>query len=382
MDSETEWTPKVTVVTPSYNQAQFLEETLLSVLNQTYPNIEYIVIDGGSTDGSVDIIKNYEDQIDYWLSEKDSGQSNAINKGFKRATGDIVAWLNSDDLYFPDTVERAVAQFQKNKQLSLYYGDCVFINEAGGFLRYFTEVENYSLKRLCDYTDYIMQPTTFFSRERLLEVGMLDEDLHYGMDWDLWCKLAKKGEVYYDKNVVAANREYGETKTNTGGRERLSEIKKINDRHRLGWVSWAFLSYCFAEVYHRQRFAAEKGSLTAQIFLALLSLVRPRKMLQLLGLRKKCSLYGLKSHSKKVLENRVYVSLPLWKKADSLKVVLSGLDGYCKLNWSGRSERVDLVGKTHTIELPVLDISRGRNDIEFIFSEDVRKPKIYSVEWA
>ena len=108
--------PKITVVTPSFNQAQFLERTILSVLTQNYPNLEYIIIDGGSTDGSVEIIKKYESKLTYWVSEPHRGQSHAINKGWQRATGEIVAWLNSDDTYEPDAIRRVVEFLQKNQK--------------------------------------------------------------------------------------------------------------------------------------------------------------------------------------------------------------------------------------------------------------------------
>jgi glycosyltransferase involved in cell wall biosynthesis len=118
----------VSIIIPSYNQALFLEQCLNSVLDQDYPDIECIVIDGGSTDGSVDIIRRYEERLAYWVSEPDKGQSHAINKGFLQATGEIVAWLNSDDLYFPGAVSSAVKCFQNNSKLVLFYGHCLFID--------------------------------------------------------------------------------------------------------------------------------------------------------------------------------------------------------------------------------------------------------------
>ncbi len=243
--------PKVSIITPSFNQGEFLEQTIKSVLAQDYENIEYIVIDGGSTDDSVDIIKKYENCIDYWVSEKDEGQSHAINKGFKKATGEIVAWLNSDDLYFPYAVSIAVQRFKENSDLSLFYGDCVFINRYGGFIRYFTEVEPYNQSRLLNYSDYIMQPTTFFSMKKLKEVKYLDETLHYAMDWDLWCKLCKVGAVHYEKSVIAANREYGSTKTNTGGWSRLKELFKLQRRHMTGFWPHAFFGFASTELHLR-----------------------------------------------------------------------------------------------------------------------------------
>lgn len=242
---------KVSIITPSFNQAPFLKQCIESVLNQDYPNIEYIIIDGGSNDGSVDIIKQFEDNIAYWISEADEGQSHAINKGFEKASGEIIAWLNSDDLYFPDAVSTAVKRFEENQNLSLFYGNCVFIDKEGAFLRYFTETESYNKHRLLNYSDYIMQPTTFFKRKHWKNVGKLDESLHFTMDWDLWCKLCTQGEVFYEYKLIAANRDYAITKTNIGGTKRLKEIWFINKRHRTSLWPNSFFSYTSAEIRTR-----------------------------------------------------------------------------------------------------------------------------------
>lgn len=123
--------PKVSIVIPSYNQGKYLEDTILSVINQTYKNIEIIIIDGGSTDNSVDIIKKYKDKIHFWVSEKDKGQANAINKGFKKASGEIFAWLNSDDLYTENAVEQIVNEFNKDPSVSIVYGDYYLLYPNG-----------------------------------------------------------------------------------------------------------------------------------------------------------------------------------------------------------------------------------------------------------
>lgn len=215
--------PLVSVITPSYNQGKFIRETIESVLSQDYENLEYIVVDGGSTDDTLDIIKEYEGRLAY-ISEKDNGQSDAINKGFRMAHGEIVAWLNSDDVYEPGCISKAVQEFQKNDKLGLVYGDGYIIDEASNKLKVFEYTQEFDYWKLVNFWDYIMQPATFFKREILQQIGYLDKDLHYCMDWDLWIKLAAVSEVKYIPELLACSREYGDTKTSTGGDRRLDEI--------------------------------------------------------------------------------------------------------------------------------------------------------------
>ncbi|MCI9218162.1 MAG: glycosyltransferase [Lachnospiraceae bacterium] len=215
--------PLVSIITPSYNQKRFIRETIESVLAQDYENVEYIIIDGGSTDGSLDIIREYEGKL-ICVSEKDNGQSDAINKGFKMAHGEIVAWLNSDDVYEPGCISRAVEEFQKNDRLGLLYGDGYITDEQSNKVKVFEYTQDFDYWKLVNFWDYIMQPATFFRKETLEKVGYLDVNLHYCMDWDLWIKLAAVSEVKYIPELLACSREYGETKTSTGGDRRLEEI--------------------------------------------------------------------------------------------------------------------------------------------------------------
>jgi len=218
--------PLVSIITPSYNQGRFIRDTIESVLNQDYENIEYIIIDGGSTDDTLSIIKEYKGQLSY-VSEKDNGQSDAINKGFKRATGEIVAWLNSDDVYEPGCISKVVQEFEKEEKLGLLYGDGYIIDENNNKIKVFEYTQEFDFWKLINFWDYIMQPATFFRRSMLEKVGYLDVNLHYCMDWDLWIKLASISDVKYLKDVLACSREYGDTKTSTGGDRRLEEIYKL-----------------------------------------------------------------------------------------------------------------------------------------------------------
>ncbi|MGH8551953.1 MAG: glycosyltransferase family 2 protein, partial [Methylococcales bacterium] len=320
--------PKVSIVTPSYNQVRFLEQTLVSVLNQDYENLEYIVIDGGSTDGSIDIIKKYEDRVNYWISEPDAGQSHAINKGLQIATGDIVAWLNSDDIYFPTAVSHAAREFQHNKNLALFYGNCVFIDENGRFIRYFTEVEDWNEIRLRNYTDFIMQPTTFFSREKLNQTGLLDENLHFGMDWDLWCRLAQTGDVCYRDLMIAANRDYKETKTNNGSWTRLRELLIINARHMTGFWPHAFFGFCGTELRQKADAADNAFERLFYRFLRVISMaMSPAALLQYKRNRQGRNLYGIRHHSGIVEDGSATIHLPIIDPVEAFGISLNAQGG-------------------------------------------------------
>lgn len=222
--------PLVSIITPSYNQARFIRYTIESILSQDYDNIEYIIIDGGSTDGTLEILKEYKDKLIY-ISEKDNGQSDAINKGFRMAKGEIVAWLNSDDTYEPGCVSKAVKEFKHNKKLGLLYGDGYITDENNNKIKLFEYTQEFDLWKLVNFWDYIMQPATFFRANYLKQVDYLDDNLHYCMDWDLWIKLAIVSEVKYIKEILACSREYEETKTSTGGTVRLKEIISLLQKY-------------------------------------------------------------------------------------------------------------------------------------------------------
>lgn len=181
---------KISVITPSFNQGQFLEECILSVLNQGYSDLEYIIIDGGSSDSSVQIIEKYADKLAYWISERDNGQSEAINKGFLKATGEVVTWLCSDDAFVPGTLKKIYNEFKtsENVKLGLIYGGTRLFN-AEGFEKYDYGFRNNSLERYISGMAF-PQPSSFFKLKYLKHVGYLDESLHYGMDYDLFMRLA------------------------------------------------------------------------------------------------------------------------------------------------------------------------------------------------
>ncbi|MEQ9306448.1 MAG: glycosyltransferase family 2 protein [Marinoscillum sp.] len=184
--------PRISIVTPSYNQADFLENTILSVINQNYPNLEFIVVDGGSTDGSVDIIRKYEQHLDYWVSEKDSGQSDAINKGFAKATGDFLGWLNSDDFFTPLALYH-MAKDDWPEDVGAKVGIAYRINLKGKIIKT-PKIPNLTFQGLLRWSGYssFLQPGCFFTKNAWKLAGPLSEELHYCMDLELWLKIVQK----------------------------------------------------------------------------------------------------------------------------------------------------------------------------------------------
>lgn len=196
--------PTVSIVTPSFNQARYLEATIQSVLSQDYPRIEYLIVDGGSTDDSVDILKKYSNQLAWWVSEKDRGQTDAINKGFARTTGDILAWINSDDTYEPRAVGQAVKYLIEHPEVGMVYADCNYINEAGHVIGRFPAAQT-DLQRLRSGYVHIPQQTMFFRTELWKQVGPLDPSFYFAMDYDLWTRLAARSRLKYLAGQTWAN---------------------------------------------------------------------------------------------------------------------------------------------------------------------------------
>ena len=173
--------PKITIVTPSYNQNNFLEETIKSVINQSYNNIEFIIIDGGSTDGSVDTIKRFEKHLKFWISQKDNGQSDAIDRGFKMATGDILCWLNSDDVFIPGALENVARSFENNPHTDILLGDGMYSDIYGKITKYYRYVKPIGLLARHGLIAFGQQ-SMFFERNYYLKSGGILLDFHYCMD--------------------------------------------------------------------------------------------------------------------------------------------------------------------------------------------------------
>jgi len=220
LDSETDrdW-PTISVVTPSYNQGQFLERTIRSVLNQGYPALEYIIIDGGSTDGSADIIRKYGPQLAHWVTEKDDGQAHAIRKGFERATGKIVAWLNSDDVYLPGTLLRAGRAFMEAPGIDILYGNRYLIDESDHVIgdRRLTPYIPYLSKCGLLYGGFgINQPAAFWKKGLHDRVGGVDTSFRFAMDTDLILRLALAGARFqFLREYFTGFRIHPDSKTST-----------------------------------------------------------------------------------------------------------------------------------------------------------------------
>lgn len=233
----------VSIITPSYNQGMFIEETIKSVLYQDYPDIEYIVVDGGSTDGTLEILRKYEGRL-RWISEKDHGQSDAINKGFGMARGDIFTWLNSDDTYLSGAVRKAVEFLKAHPQVKMVYGKGYLIDENSKIIGE-CPTEPFNIERLSRY-NYIYQPSAFFRAEVLNTIGMLDENLHYSMDLDLWIRIAKNFKVEYLPEFLATFRLHKDSKHGTKvmavHKEEIGTFKRHFGKAPANWL--------YGYVYH------------------------------------------------------------------------------------------------------------------------------------
>jgi glycosyltransferase involved in cell wall biosynthesis len=232
--------PLVSIITPSFNQGYYLEETVRSVLAQEYPNIEYLIVDGGSTDQSIEIIRNYENHLAWWVSEKDQGQTDAINKGFARARGSFFAWINSDDTYLPGAISEAVSFLVAHPDVGMVYGDANLIDENGKLLgRFPARQTNY--KKLRRGYVHIPQQAAFFRADLWHKIGPLDPSFYFAMDYDLWVRIAKVSTLKYLPQLWANFRLHGQGKTKTSDDRCFPEMLRVHYREGGNNFSWLYL---------------------------------------------------------------------------------------------------------------------------------------------
>ena len=241
--------PLVSIITPSFNQARYLEATIQSVLSQNYPRIVYMIVDGGSKDETVEIIKKHESKLAWWVSEKDKGQTDAINKGFARSNGEILAWINSDDTYEPGAVSAAVKYLQEHPEVGMVYGDCNFINESGRVIGKFNSAQT-SYRLLRQGYVHIPQQTMFFHADLWKQAGPLDPSFYFAMDYDLWTRIAARTEIKYIPQMWANFRLHTSGKTIMADDRCWPEMIRVHYRD-----GGSFFSAIVAKYYIRKLIA-------------------------------------------------------------------------------------------------------------------------------
>lgn len=219
--------PKISVITPSFNQVEYLERTIISIINQNYPNLEYIIIDGGSTDGSLELIKKYEDSIEWWVSEPDSGQANAINKGLRHATGEWVCWQNSDDVFYPGVFHALARAAKRRPNAQLIMGDMVLIDKYDNAIREIRYVKP-SYGGLLAEGMVIANQSTFWRRDIHNLIGFLSEDLHFSFDYEWFLRLTKNiRHSVHVRQIWGGLRLHAETKTSLNAHRFAEENHNI-----------------------------------------------------------------------------------------------------------------------------------------------------------
>ena len=371
--------PTISIITPSFNQGKFIEESILSVISQEGEfSIDYVLVDGGSTDNSLEIIKKYDTLLREgawpvkcrgvryrWLSGPDNGQSDAVNKGFRMAEGDIAAWLNSDDFYKPGAFAAAVRAFQKDEGLAMIYGDGEIVDRDGRPQMMYDVEPFFDLWKLIHLYDFILQPSVFMRREALNRAGYLNGQLHYIMDWDLWIRLSRFGKIRHLPETLSCSRVYPEAKTQASGMKRWREIQQCS--HRYGHMKWPPVTV--TQLFHRP-VNVVLGSGHERERRVFSSFVRPLKKAYyaLIG-GNRSGIYG-DGHA----ERTAFLSIPL--RPGTAKALLR-IKPLCpnRLRYfvnNGYSGALALGSDAETIEVAVAGETEGRDflHIKFISEKD------------
>jgi glycosyltransferase involved in cell wall biosynthesis len=249
--------PLVSIVTPSLNQGRFIEATIQSVQAQDYPRVEHLVVDGGSQDETLEVLARHAAGL-RWVSGPDGGQTEAINRGFRMTSGEILSWLNADDVLLPGAVRAVVAAFQAQPDAMMVYGDGLLIDEDGRAVEPFRFTEPFNWRRLVEVHDYILQPTAFVRRRALEAVGYLDESLTWAMDWDLWIRIGERFPVHYLPTAVAQARVHPESKTSRAGLAKLVEMHRIVRAHTRRRIPPALVIHGAGTLYRMARRALRR----------------------------------------------------------------------------------------------------------------------------
>lgn len=250
--------PRISIVTPSFNQAPYLEITIRSVIEQNYPDLEYIIIDGGSTDGSVDIIRKYEKYVNAWVSEPDRGQAHALNKGLRMISGEIWGWLCSDDTLAPGALEKISRAFAADPNAAVIYGNCNFIDEKGRVTRE-KKPGPFSRSRLMR-NNFLYQPATFARSDCLKKYGFLDESLHYAMDYEFWLRFDPGERISYLNEWIADYRLHLSSKTMGDTLEMVKEMTQVKKKYGAGFrADWTYGNFLVWGIHYyrwKRRFFA------------------------------------------------------------------------------------------------------------------------------